>query len=296
MNIGYIGLGDMGGALATRIASRHALHVYDKSDDAVAALVSKGGTASESIADLGKTCKVVLLCLPTSKHVHSVIFGDGGLVGCLSPGSLIIDQTSGNPSETRAMADGLAARGIDLVDAPVSGGAPAALAGTISMMLGAPERAVARAREVLGLIGDNVTHIGPVGTGHTMKLVNNLLSCTQRLLTLEALALVAKKGIDPVLAVDVLCKGGGRNAFLEVQARTVLSGAIDRDGGFSLALAHKDLKLACDVASEAEVPTFYGSLSRDLYGLAVSQLGGGKSVDTIADLMEAAARVKLIGG
>jgi 3-hydroxyisobutyrate dehydrogenase len=291
MNLGYIGLGDMGGALATRLVSRHPLHVYDTSEAAVAAMTGKGATPCFSVADLANRCSTVLLCLPTSKHVRSVVFGSGGLADSLRPGSLIIDQTSGDPNITRSMAEELATRSLALVDAPVSGGAPAALEGTISVMLGAREEDLSTSLEVLGLLSNNVTHIGPVGTGHTIKLVNNLLSCTQRLLSLEALALATKNGIDPAKAVDVLSLGGGRNAYLELQGRRILIG--DRNRGFSLALAHKDLKLACDLATEVGSTSFYGSLSRDLYQIAMSQLGGDAHVETIADFVERVEEVEL---
>ncbi|MDQ4112061.1 MAG: NAD(P)-dependent oxidoreductase [Actinomycetota bacterium] len=292
--MGYVGLGDMGGALARRIASRHPLRVYDRSEAAVAALVDAGAAASHSLVDLGRSCRVVLLCLPTSAHVRTVLFDDGGLAEALEPGSVVIDQTSGDPSQTAAMAAELATRGLHLVDAPVSGGAQGALAGTISMMLGAPAELVEPATRALRTIGDNVTHIGPVGSGHTMKLVNNLLSCSQRLLTLEALAIAAKQGIDPKLAVDVLRQGGARNAWLEIQGAKVVTGAIDLAQGFSLGLAHKDLSLACDLASEIGVPTFYGSLSRDLHRLAVAQLGGAISVEAVAGLVGGLAGAALV--
>ena len=252
-----------------------------------------GATAAQSLAHLRKSCEVVLLCLPTSAHVRSVLFGEGGLAESLEPGALVIDQTSGDPSQTAVMAAELGERGIDLVDAPVSGGAQGALAGTISMMLGAPGDLVDRATQALGAIGDNVTHIGPVGAGHTMKLVNNLLSCSQRLLTLEALAIAAKQGIDPELAVDVLSQGGARNAWLEIQGNKVVTGALDLSQGFSLGLAHKDLALACDLASKIGVPTFFGSLSRDLHRIALAQLGGAVSVESVAGLVSELAGVSI---
>ncbi len=293
MRLGYVGLGDMGGALAARIASRHDVLVFDANPDAVTSAVEQNATAADSLADLGRACDVVMLCLPTSSHVRSVIFSPDGLAASMAGGSLIIDQTSGDPSETTAMAAELAEVGIDLVDAPVSGGAPGARAGTISMMLGAPERCADRATEALRTIGDNVTHVGAVGAGHTMKLVNNLISCSQRLVTLEALAIAAKQGIDPVLAVDILCKGAARNGFLEIQGNNVVTGAIDRKGGFSLGLAFKDLALACDLASTIGAPTFFGGLTRDLHRLAISQLGPDLSVETMAGLFESAAGVTI---
>lgn len=291
MNIGYIGLGDMGGALATRLQSRHPIRVYDLNEQAVSALVERGATAAGSVADLGKSCDIVLLCLPTSAHVRTVVLGEHGLAEALTPGSLIIDQTSGDPQLTVELAEELAGAGLTLVDAPVSGGATGALAGTIAIMLGAASAAVDRAREVLQLISSNVIHIGAVGTGHTMKLVNNLVSCSQRLLSLEALALATKKGVDPALAAKVLATGGARNAFFQEQAGRILAG--DRSRGFSIGLAHKDLRLACDLAATSGSPAFYGSLTRELYQMAISRFGSDCRVDSIATFVEQIADVEL---
>lgn len=290
MNIGYIGLGDMGGALATRLQSQRPIYVYDREPKAVAALVKQGATGCESVAELSQVCSTVILCLPTSEHVRSVIFGDGGVIESCQPGSLIIDQTSGDPEATRAMARDLQARDVTLVDAPVSGGASGAIAGTISIMLGADEGAVDRAREVLSSISSTVSHIGPVGSGHTIKLVNNLLSCSQRWLSLEALAIATKNGIDAGTALEVLNAGGGRNAWLEKQGARVLGG--DHGGGFSLGLAHKDLRLVCSLAAASNVPTFFGSMSRELYQVGIAQFGRNAPVETVASVVEHLADVK----
>jgi 3-hydroxyisobutyrate dehydrogenase len=220
-----------------------------------------------------------------------VIFGHGALAETLASGSLIIDQTSGDPEATKAIAEELEARGIRLVDAPVSGGAPAALAGTISIMLGADPRDVERSTEVLESISPKITHVGGVGAGHTMKLINNLLSCSQRWLSLEALTLAAKNGIDAATAVEVLVAGGGRNAYLELQGSRILAG--DRDRGFSLALAHKDLKLACSLGAASGVPTFFGSLSRELYQTAMALIGRDSHVEALATVVERLADVEL---
>ncbi|MYW96119.1 NAD(P)-dependent oxidoreductase [Amycolatopsis rubida] len=291
MGIGYIGLGDMGGALAIRLQSQRQISVYDRDAAAMAKLAAEGAIAAESAADLARTCTTVLLCLPTSDHVRSVIFGEGGLAETLAPGSLVIDQTSGDPTTTRELAAELAAYRITLADAPVSGGAPAALAGTISIMLGAADGVVDRASEVLRSISQTIAHVGAVGAGHTIKLVNNLLSCSQRWLSLEALALAVANGITAEAALKVLVAGGGRNAYLEQQGIKILDG--DRDRGFSMGLAHKDLKLATALGASSGVPTFFGSLSRDLYQVGIAELGRDSHVETVASVVEKLAGVEL---
>ncbi|UVF76659.1 NAD(P)-dependent oxidoreductase [Gordonia mangrovi] len=150
------------------------------------------------------------------------------VAGDLRSRALVVDQTSGDPTATRAMATELAQHGIDLIDAPVSGGTKGAQAGTISIMVGASDDQCARASEVLSAISPNIFHAGDVGAGHAMKLVNNVISGAQRLLTLEGLALAAKNGVAPAEAIEIL-KSGGAQVRLEqcgqpsgVTARTAL--------------------------------------------------------------------------
>lgn len=126
MKIGYVGLGNMGAALARRLQLQYPLFVYDLNDAGVEGMVEKGSTACTSPSDVASQCDVILLCLPTSDHVRAAIFGENGLVAALKSGTLIVDQTTGDPIATRAMAADLGKRGVDLIDAPVSGGAQGA--------------------------------------------------------------------------------------------------------------------------------------------------------------------------
>jgi 3-hydroxyisobutyrate dehydrogenase len=213
--------------------------------------------------------------------VREVIFGDPGLGGALRGGTVIVDQTSGDPDATRAMADELAGRGVELIDAPVSGGARGAEAGTIAIMVGASPQQYERVHSILAAISPNVFHAGDVGTGHTIKLVNNLLSATQRLLTFEAVTLAAKNGVEPRRAVEILMAGGGKNAYLEkIMGPLVLEGKLGT--GFTLGLAHKDLRLACELGAESAVPMFFGNLARELYQLHISEMGPDTKVDGAA--------------
>ena len=180
MRVGYIGLGNMGGALARRLQRSQPLHVYDLNPEALARLTAAGATACASPREVGEASDIVLTCLQTSSQVRSMIFGAGGLAEGLAADAIIIDQTTGDAFETRAMHKELAARGIHFLDAPVSGGPPGAEAGTIAIMTGAPADLFARVEPVLRAISGNVFHVGEVGAGHVMKVVNNLLSAAQR--------------------------------------------------------------------------------------------------------------------
>ena len=293
MNIGYVGLGNMGSALAGRLQLQHQLLVHDRDSAAVRRLVDAGATASPDLGDLGARCDVILLCLPTSDHVRAVIFGEGGLAATVKPGALIVDQTSGDPVATRAMATELANLHVDLIDAPVSGGPPGAQAGTIAIMVGAAPELFKRVRPVLTSISPNVFHAGGVGTGHTIKLVNNLLSTTQRLLTFEAMSLAAKNGVEPRTAVEILMASGGRNAFLEkIMGPLILEGNLST--GFTLGLAHKDVRLACGLGVASGVPMFFGNVTRELYQVCISEMGSDAKVDSAALVVDRLAGTEVV--
>ena len=292
MDIGYIGLGAMGSALATRLQQAHPLRVFDLQDDAVQRLVAAGARACASARELGTQCDVVIVCLPTSNHVRALLDGPDGLAAGLRPGSLLIDQTTGDPAVTRELAAALAARGVTLVDAPVSGGAAGARAGTIAIMVGGSDEGFARAMPLLQAISPNVFRAGDVGAGHVMKLVNNLLSAAQRMASMEALSLAAKNGIDPQRACQVLLAGGARNAFLEKSMPAVLQG--DLAPGFTLALMHKDVRLACDMAASSQVPLFYGNLTREMLQMSISELGAQAQVNEPALMFDRLAGTRVV--
>lgn len=291
--IGYIGLGNMGGALAARLRLRHDLLVYDQDATAVRRLTEKGATPCAGPRDLAGRCGIIFLCLPTSDHVRAVIFGDDGLAGALKPGTLIVDQTSGDPNATRSMAAELARAGVSLIDAPVSGGQRGAEAGTIAIMVGAADDQFTRARPILTSISPNVFHAGAVGNGHVIKLVNNLLSGAQRLLTFEGVALAVKNGMEPGTAVQILLASGGRNAFLEKRMNPgVITGELA--SGFTLGLAHKDVRLACQLGADSALPMFFGNLTRELYQMCISEMGAAAEVDTAALVVDRLAGTRIV--
>ena len=294
MTIGYVGLGEMGGALARRLQLSRPLTVFDLNPEAVQGLVEAGAQAAESLPGLARECDVIFLCLPKSSHVRTAIFGEHGLAGSLMPGTLLVDQTTGDPAETRAISADLAKQDVTMIDAPVSGGAAGAKAGTIAIMVGAGAEDYAAVKPILDDISSNVFLAGDVGAGHTMKLVNNLLSGTQRALTLECIALAQKSGIAPTNAVRILMAGGARNVFLEKGIGPIIE---DGDLGppFSLELMHKDIDLACKVGNDAEMPLFFGSVTRELYRLAMNLAGKDAPVNTVTRVIEQVTGARIVG-
>lgn len=292
MNLGYVGLGKMGGALARRLLLSHPVRVHDINPDSVEALACDGAQPVQNAAALARECDIILTCLPTSDHVREAIFGVGGLIEGLEPGKLIVDQTTGDPNQTRAMAADLKDRGIALIDAPVSGGPRGAEAGTIAIMVGADDEMYEKIRPYLECISPNIFHCGDVGAGHTMKLVNNVTSACIRVATFEAVAMGAKNGLQLEKMVEVLSKGSGRsNTVTDILPR-IMSG---QAGAFALELMHKDVRLACQLGINSGAPMMVPNLVREIMQSAMTVLDDGAGVDDIIKVIERNAGVILSG-
>ena len=295
MDIGFVGLGNMGGALVRRLLLSRKLRAFDINPDTVQAGADKGADTSASPAELAANSDVVLTCLPTSKEVRSVIFGDEGLVDGLAPGNVVVDMTTGDPAETRSMAAELAERGIEMVDAPVSGGPMGADAGTIAIMVGGSDDLFARLRPVFEDISPNVFHAGGVGAGHTMKLVNNMTSAGNRAVAMEAITLAAKNGLDPRTAMEIMQKGSGRSFMTEVVfPNFILTDKIEQ--GFTLGLMHKDVSLAVKMGNDSNTPLMLGNITRQILQTAIDEMGPDADLNTLIRLYEKAANVTVSTG
>lgn len=292
MQIGYIGLGSMGGALARRIVANHPLVVLDLNPAAVTDMVKLGATAASSAADLARRCDAIVLCLPRSSDVRRAIFGPGGLAEGLSAGKLVIDQTSGIPGETKEMAEELAKLGVAMVDAPVAGGIRGAENGTIAMMLSGPAGAYERAAEVLRLIGPNVLNSGArVGDGQAMKLINNAMNANLRLATYEIVAVGRKMGLTMETLIGILNKGSGRNFITQAQLADILNNTPSTI--FSLALMLKDVTEALNLAMKVGMPMPIASVARGLLQIGCNTIGPNAMLSDVIGLVERMADGKL---
>lgn len=292
MRLGYVGLGSMGTPLAERLSLAHDLAVHGRSADAVTRLVAAGARALPSARAVGAVADTVFICVRTSQEVRAAIFGAGGVAAGMAAGGTIVDQTTGDAHETRAMAAGLADRGITLIDAPVSGGPQGAAAGTIAQLVGADAETFARIRPVLEAISRNIVHCGPVGSGHVMKAANNLLAAGQRLLTFEALTLAVRNGVDPAVAAAAMRGGSGRNYTLEVTVpRHILSGPLAQ--GFTLGLMRKDVALALALGERSGMPMGLGEAIDREYREIAAMLGDAADVNEAVRAYECAAGVAI---
>jgi 3-hydroxyisobutyrate dehydrogenase len=291
--IGYVGLGVMGGALARRLLREHKLTVFDLSPERCAEFAALGVTVAGSPAEVGAVSDIVLTCLPTSAQVKDVIFGGNhGLIRGMQPGGLIVDQTSGATAATRAMAGELAGTGVELIDAPVSGGPQGADAGTIAIMVGGTDDQYGRIASVLTAISPNVAHVGPLGAGHTLKAVNNMMSAANRLLAFEAVSIAAANGLDPAIVVDMINKSSGRNnCTMNVFPQNIFTDNFE--ARFTLALMEKDVALAAELASDGFEHLTLTPLILRNYRMGIDRFGRNADLHEMLRFYEEASGQKI---
>lgn len=292
MNVGYVGLGSMGGAIVKRMLhNSQPLRVYDLSPERMSDMVKSGAQPSQSLAALAEQSDIVCLCLPTSENVRTAIFGENGLAKGLKPGALVADMTTGDPLQTKAMAAELKAKGIDLIDAPVSGGPAGATAGTLAIMVGAPEALFRKIKPVFEKVSPNVFLMGDVGAGQTMKLVNNLMLAAGRAVAFEAMALAVKNGLDPKLANDVLNKSSGKNGTTERSLPDTIDGKFP--ASFALGLMTKDVRLANQLGRDTGVPMLIGRIVEELHNVAMNNHGAAACSNILIKDFEQRAKTKI---
>lgn len=286
--IGFIGLGQMGAALASRLVTGGGLVVFDRDAGRHAPLTAAGASAAGSAAELARQCDVICTCLPTSELVRDLLFGEGGIADAMPRGGLVIDMTTGAPGLTREIDTALRGRDLHLADAPVSGGPQAAAAGSIAIMVGAPPEVFDRAARVLQRISPKITHVGGIGSGHTLKLVNNLMAAGNRILAFQAVAMAAQNGIDPRTCIDVINGSSGRNMTTEVNfPRHILTENLEQR--FGLALMQKDVSLAAQLAAEAYGDADIAHAVLRVLTAGLERLGPAADVNHLIRLYEAAA-------
>lgn len=285
MRIGYVGLGAMGRELAARLVGAGKVLVYDLDRDAVARLEQEGADAAPSLAAMGEICDVVLLCLPKSANVERVLFDERGLASTLREGSVVVDQTSGQPGQTRAFAERLAQRGIGLVDAPVSGGVPLARAGSVTIMASGPDDDFAKVRGVLDAVSCNVYHCGDVvGCGQALKAINNTVNTANRLATLEVVAVGRRLGLSLVEMTAAFNEGEAQNFITEKMLPAMAEGRASTD--FAMGLMVKDLDQGFDLAASQAAPMPISEAARSLLCAALRLTGDDARLEDIVPFME----------
>ena len=289
--IGYIGLGMMGGAMATHLVKAgYPVTVYDPRDEAIEAVLEFGAERGASPSDVAARSEVVISSLPNPAVVETVALGEHGIIHGAKAGTVYIDMSSIEPNTTRRVGEALAARGVAMLDVPVGKGPPAAAKGDLTLMVGGDPEAVARVADVLDTLGSKRFYCGPLGAGVTTKLVNNLVSTAICALTGEAMAIGVKAGLEPEVLLAVMSNTAADSAHLRnAIANRVLTG--DFSPTFKLSLAHKDLGLATALAGALGVPSLMGAAAYQLHALAMGAGLGDEDQSATIKVLEACTGV-----
>ncbi|MEM7023075.1 MAG: NAD(P)-binding domain-containing protein [Pseudomonadota bacterium] len=268
--IGFVGLGRMGGAMSRHLLKAgHALRVHDLNSDAVQALVALGAKAAPDGRLVADGAEVVFTMLPRGADVEAAVFGPNGVVEGLAPGALLIDMSTILPDETRAICARLAERGVAMIDAPAGRTSAHAEAGTSTFMVGGTPTDLERARPLLELLGESITHCGPLGAGATVKLVNNYISAVINLATAEGVNLGLAAGVKLETIVEVISQTpAGQGHIKTTWPQKALKD--DPEPAFMLDLATKDLGLALQAGSIHRATLATGAAAHQVYAQAQS--------------------------
>jgi 3-hydroxyisobutyrate dehydrogenase len=281
MNIGFIGLGNMGLPMAINLLKAgHHVTGFDLVQSQLDTFAQAGGKVASSANAAAKDMDVLITMLPASKHVEGLYLGDAGLLANTNPKTILIDCSTISPKVAQSVASAAKVKGFSMVDAPVSGGTAGAQAGTLTFMVGGETSVVECIRPILEKMGKNIFHAGGSGAGQTVKVCNNMLLGIQMLGTCEALRLGIANGLDPKVLSDIMSKSSGRNWALELY--NPCPGVMENvpsskgyAGGFGVDLMLKDMGLATENAEALEASVPLGKLAQQLYE-AHSKAGNGQ--------------------
>jgi 3-hydroxyisobutyrate dehydrogenase-like beta-hydroxyacid dehydrogenase len=290
-DIGFIGLGNIGGALAANLlADGHRLTVFDIDSSKVASLTDAGGSAAGSVAEVAKAADITFLSLPTPEAMETV--ADAWLGACAGSNKVLVDLTTNCPSVVRNMGKRLAASGTYLVEAPLTGGAPGARNRQLVFIVGSDDAAVfARIEPLLTTLGRGTFLMGPLGSGNIGKLANSLHAFASMWVTLETLALAAKSGVDLRTLVDMLRVAAGATPYLNSRVENI--GMRGAPAEFSLELAAKDAGLMIETGREVGVPLPVASTLHEMFSFAKAHGLGDHDISDLVEVMERFAGVKL---
>jgi len=283
--IGFIGLGIMGSPMAVNLQrAGFSVTGYNRTATKTAPLVSAGGIAAASVSEAVAGAEVVALMLPDSPDVLAVVAGEGGVLDSISDDAMIIDFSTIRPDTAAELAAAAAARGIAMLDAPVSGGEQGAIEAALAIMVGGDVAAFERVRPVLDAVGKTIVHVGPCGAGQTVKAANQLIVAGNIQLVAEAIVLLDKRGVDPQAGLSVIQGGLGGSTVLERKGESMLAHRFAP--GFRLELHDKDLGIALAAAREVGAVLPLTSAVAQLVTAMVARGDGGLDHSGLLRLVE----------
>jgi len=282
--VGFVGVGTMGEPMAANLlkAGFEVTVVAHRNRAPVERLVAQGATEAATAAEMAERVQAAVTCVSDDAAVEQVLTGPAGIAEGAQEGLIVIDTSTISPLTSQRLADDLAARGVTLLDAPISGGQNGAIAGTLAIMVGGPREAYDRVLPLLEAMGKSITYVGKNGAALAVKLANNLIVAAAQVAISEAFTMVAKAGVEPGLAHSILMNATAGSRQLDGIKASLLAG--DLRPGFRLSLMRKDMGLALDYGKAMDVPMFSTALSHQLYTLAMGLGKGDLNAIGIAEL------------
>ncbi|MBN2556540.1 MAG: NAD-binding protein [Anaerolineales bacterium] len=297
--IGFIGLGVMGKPMACNVSRAYKVLVYDLDPERVQQTLAEktegSGSlhAADSVGGVGASADIVILSLPGSPAVRRVVQGVGGLAECMRPGSIVIDTSTTEPAVIQELHGLLAESGVEMLDAPVSGGERGAIDASLSIMAGGSEPVFQQCREVLNMMGSTVVHVGDIGMGEVAKLINNLIVGATFAVVAEGFALGVRSGLDPAVLYEAIRNGWAGSRVLDVSARAMLERNFTPGG--TVDIHWKDLGYALSLASAEDVPTPITAMTYEVFKAARAAGKGASAQPAIIQLWEDLLKLQ-VGG
>ena len=290
-SVGFIGVGNMGNPMAGNVLKGgFPFTVFDKSPKAMENLVQAGARAGKSAQDVVESSEITLTCLPASPDVEALYLEPGGLIERARPNTLLIDLSSVLPSTPRKLEAAAKKRGVQFLEAPVSGGTSGAKAATLAIMVGGDPALIERARPVLKCIGPNIFSVGPVGAGNTVKAINNMMASVNSLAMMEGLTLGVKAGLDPMVIYEVVKASSGGSKALERIPTAIVPRKFEP--GFKVFLMNMDLDTFNTIAKELHVPVSFANVAQRYQQAALAAGLGDMDTSVVQTLIERLAAVE----
>lgn len=280
--IGFIGLGIMGKPMAKNLLKAgYKLTVFDINNEVVREVAAAGANEGKSAADVAAKSDLIITMLPNSPEVEQVVLGNDGVLATAQPGTILVDMSSIAPLVSRKLSDKLNAKGIIMLDAPVSGGEPKAIDGSLAIMVGGPEEAFNKVKDVLSAMGSSVKLVGDIGSGNVTKLANQIIVALNIAAMSEAMVLATKAGVDPEKVYQAIRGGLAGSTVLDAKMPLVLNGNFKP--GFRIELHIKDLMNVIDTANGIDAPVM---LTQKVLEMMKSLRDEGKAKDDHGGLIQ----------
>ena len=292
MKIGYIGLGIMGRPMALNLLKAgHELYVFNRTRSRCGPLADAGATVAGSCAEVAAAVEVVFINVTDTPDVEEVLFGVDGVADGARAGTVVVDNSTISPQATRRFAERLEQKGVDYLDAPVSGGDIGAQQGTLAIMVGGEKAVFEKCLGLLEVLGSKIVHVGAAGMGQTCKACNQLFCALGMLACSEGIVLAKQAGLDPAVMVEVVSSGAGGSWALTNLGPKIVAG--DMAPGFMIDLLVKDLRLAVELAQQVQVPLSGASLAHQLFTAAQADGKGRLGTQALSTVIERLASCKV---